>query len=117
MLSLRWWRVATVLYFTACCILFFLPGSALPQESWLDAIYADKIVHVGLFAVASLLLSRTGLARTSAGLFAWLAAYGLAVEIVQGLWVPNRSCDMMDWVVDLIGALAGLFLAGRWAKK
>ncbi len=31
-------------------VLFCIPGNELPDDDWLGAISADKIVHIGLFA-------------------------------------------------------------------
>lgn len=107
-----------VLYFLLCCYLFFLPGKDLPQEDWLDRIYFDKWVHVGLFAVLALLLCWCGFAG---GRRMWVGlacvAYGGAVELIQGAWVPNRSMDIFDWISDSVGVLLGLYMAARLAKK
>jgi hypothetical protein len=111
------WRVITALYFIAASILFFLPGSAIPKESWLDAIYADKIVHIGLFGVGSLLLKKAGIVRSGLALLAVLAAYGLMVEMIQGRWIPNRSFDWIDLLVDVAGAAAGTLIGARIAAK
>ena len=114
-------RVAvTALYFLLCCYLFFLPGNELPQEDWLDRIYFDKWVHVGLFVVLTLLLGWSGFAQGRRQ-WLWIAlvcvAFGLSVEIIQGLWVVNRSADVLDFVSDSFGVGAGLLLRQRWGKK
>ena len=38
------------------------------------------------------------------------SAYGVTDEIHQ-LFVPDRMCDPLDWLVDTVGALAGSCLA------
>ena len=32
-----------------CTILLTLPGTSFPKEDWLDKIWFDKWVHIGLF--------------------------------------------------------------------
>jgi VanZ family protein len=93
------------------CILFFLPGSALPQSSFLDNVHFDKVVHIGLFAILIFLWSSAFQLRLPAGF--WLVllaafAYGLSVEIIQGVWIPNRSFDLFDLAADMAGSGLGL---------
>ncbi|GAB4093856.1 VanZ family protein [Flaviaesturariibacter terrae] len=108
------------LYFLACCYLFLLPGDELPKEDWLDRIFFDKWVHIGLFAVLVLLLCWSwNIAGPKGLLRAGLACivYGLLVEIVQGFWVPNRSADPWDFLADSFGVGAGIYGWWRWGKK
>jgi VanZ family protein len=95
-------------------ILFFLPGSALPKETWFSKIYIDKWVHTGFF-VALLFLWRSAFGSTAKGYNVWLfilaLLYGLAVEFVQKWWVPNRDFDYYDLLFDASGAAIGL---GIW---
>ncbi|RYY81716.1 MAG: VanZ family protein [Chitinophagaceae bacterium] len=108
------------IYFLTCCYLFFLPGNDLPKEDWLDRIYFDKWVHVGLFTVLAFLLCWAGLAAGRKQVL-WVGVlcvgYGMAVEVIQGLWVANRSADVFDLLSDSIGVLVGLWLWRRWGKK
>ncbi|RYD90655.1 MAG: VanZ family protein [Sphingobacteriales bacterium] len=112
--------IVALLYFATCCYLFFLPGDKLPKEDWLDKIYFDKWVHVGLFAVLLLLLCWAEFAAGRRQLrFAALTCigYGLAVEVIQGLWIANRSADALDFISDSLGVLLGAYLWQRWGKK
>ncbi|MCG0314156.1 MAG: VanZ family protein [Calditerricola sp.] len=43
-------------------------------------------------------------------------AYGVTDEIHQ-YFVPTRHPDVMDLLVDLCGALAAMWLAGRWEAR
>jgi hypothetical protein len=121
---LRWkifrYKSVAIAWFLIMCILFFLPGSALPQESWLDAIYFDKWVHVGLFAVLIFLW------RSSFNLdfnhYNWMLLfiallYGLTVEFIQKYWVSNRSFDLYDVMADMTGSVIGLVVWLRVYKK
>lgn len=121
---LRWkifrYKSVAVSWFIIMCILFFLPGSDLPQASWLDKIHFDKWVHVGLFAVLIFLW------RSAFDLdfdhYNWIILfsalmYGLLVEFIQKYWVPNRSFDLFDVLADMTGAVIGLVVWLRVNKN
>lgn len=114
------YKTVAIAWFIIMCILFFLPGSDLPQANWLEAIYFDKWVHVGLFAILIFLW------RSSFDLdlnhYNWILLfaailYGLSVEFIQKYWVPNRSFDLFDVLADMTGSLIGLFVWLRVYKK
>jgi VanZ family protein len=121
---LRWkifrYKSVTVAWFIIMCVLFFLPGSDLPQANWMDAIYVDKLVHIGLFAIL------TFLCRSSFDLdlnhYNWMLLltaifYGLAVEFIQKYCIPNRSFDLFDLLADTAGSILGLIVWLRYIKK
>lgn len=96
-------------------------GSALPSVGNLD-----KLAHGGAFAGLAFLLCgsmacfwRPGPALYAANI-AVVAGYGIADELTQML-VKDRSADPLDWLADVMGAIAGTFLfalaarlLGRW---
>lgn len=102
------------------CILFFLPGKAFPEENWMSAVYFDKWVHVGLFAVLVFLWSSAfdlDLPKNSGYLVGAVVLYGVAVEFIQRDWVANRSFDVFDILADTVGALTGLVIWLRVYRK
>lgn len=110
---------AAVLYFIFISVMFCLPGSVLPQETWLSKIYFDKWVHIGFFAVL-LLLWLWSLMPDKKGVLWLLAAailYGITVEFVQDRFIPNRSFDLTDWAADITGSFIGIWFWHRYIKK
>jgi len=101
-------------------VLFFLPGSALPQGDLFDFPYFDKVVHFVFFAV--LVFSWRFYFDTDRK-FTWLLfflafCYGMGVEVIQHYFIANRSFDLWDVLADMTGAVAGLlFWTGRYRKK
>ena len=89
--------------------------------------YVDKVLHFSAFFVLSVLVARTlqvhGFALDRRVLFAaWglLAFYGMIDELLQPPF--GRSCELADWLADLVGAAAGFALyqklfANRLATK
>jgi VanZ family protein len=121
---LRWkifrYKSVAITWFVIMCFLFFLPGSDLPQANWLEVIYFDKIVHIGLFAVLIFLCRSSfdlDFNHYNWGLLFSAVLYGLAVEFIQKYWVPNRSFDLFDLLADSIGSVLGLIVWLRAYKK
>jgi VanZ family protein len=101
-------------------ILFFLPGSAFPEETWLSKIYFDKLVHAGLFAVL-VFLWRASFGSDRKGftilLLCGCFAYGLMVEFIQRDWIPNRDFDLYDVAADMAGSIIGILLWVLYKKN
>lgn len=99
-----------------------LPGGDVPS---LTIFQYDKLVHFGIFAVLAFLLLctyRKAAARQALIVFLLCAAYGYAVELLQGSGlVEGRSCDPYDALADSLGALIGIavFFSAKalWGKK
>jgi VanZ family protein len=110
-------------------VLLTLPGSSFPTENWLDKIWFDKWVHIGLFGILVFLFC-WGLQKKYSGaklnkIFSIIAVlalvYGIIMEFVQRYFIPYRSFDTGDIIADAIGCFAGWWLALKWvgssAKK
>ena len=108
-----------------CTILLTLPGSSFPQEDWLDKIWFDKWVHIGLFAAIVVTWCwgvYKGALKNPSGLFLLITTlaifYGTGMEFVQKYLVINRSFDTGDIIADAVGAYFGyLFSRRAFIKK
>ncbi len=49
-------------------------------------------------------------------MFLLAAFYGIGVETVQDQFIANRSFDIGDWIADMIGAVAGIWV-WRWGQQ
>jgi VanZ family protein len=106
-------------------ILSSMPGERFGPSPFFEA---DKVVHMGLFALggaaltgALRLVARTGVMKTAFLALGVMALVGMADEIHQ-LWTPGRSGgDLGDWTADVIGAALGIacvsLLYGRRTSK
>ena len=82
-------------------------GTHLPPSPQPDDRGLDKPIHLLAFFGLSLLLSATlrKLGRPIGVAVPILLAYGAADELSQ---IPvGRTCELMDWICDAIGTLAG----------
>ncbi len=91
-------------------LLTSLPGSALPTVTLPFRI--DWVAHFCLYGVLGLLLARA--ARVS--LWPWqrlvllalaISAFGVLDELHQ-LFIPGRSAEVMDWLMDTTGSATGI---------
>jgi len=95
-----------------------IPGEDLPSPPILNF---DKLAHVGVYGVLGalvylallhqakfpFLIRNAFLASTFLG-----SAYGVTDELHQ-LFVPGRSCDILDWTADTIGVIVGILVIRR----
>ncbi|HRG23244.1 MAG TPA: VanZ family protein [Chitinophagaceae bacterium] len=116
-----------ILWIILCTILFTLPGSSFPKEDWLDKIWFDKWVHIGLICLLVLswcwgMQKKVVNKQKLAGIFRWILllaiAYGVGMEFVQKHLVANRSFDGGDIIADSAGAIIGYLYSSRiYIKK
>ncbi len=98
--------------------IFFLSSrSRLPDGP--DLIpHFDKVAHFGAYGLLGLLLAHavraTGLPLAAAVALGWL--YGASDEFHQS-FVPGRSVELLDWVADALGVLAGVYLFKLWHAR
>ena len=113
------------IFLIGATVLFCLPGDEFPEKSWFDKIYLDKWVHVGLFTVLVLLwslplLHKIKIQSRLQKALVWTAVafviYGIAIELIQGRFIPYRGFAVGDIVADAIGCGLGFFLTKRQAN-
>jgi len=115
-----------IIWFFIVLALMFLPGSDIPEVSWLDKVYFDKWVHAGVFAVLVLLFcwpfyhsTFSNKQRLQYFIKIAIAAslWGLTTEFIQKYFVADRAFDLLDWVADSLGALIGFWFCSRKFTK
>jgi VanZ family protein len=111
-----------IAWFFLLLFLICLPGSDIPPvDNWLNYIYFDKLVHIGLFSVLTFLfiypVSKMNLplavkknTAIKIAISAWI--WALTTEFIQKYFIPDRSFDMYDWAADTFGIL----LACTWCR-
>ncbi len=93
----------------ALCVLTVTVLSLLPQAVMPKVEISDKLSHfIAYTAIATLGL--LGYRAVAMRIALGVIALGGAIEIVQ-TFVPGRSAEMLDFVVDIGGVAAGLLLS------
>lgn len=94
-----------------------IPGVFIPA---IGPRYTDKIVHIFMYGVLGLLMSRamddpakTTRFRAMLGGFLFCMGMGAADEWHQ-LYIQGRSADVADWMADSTGGLVG---AATWMLR
>ena len=91
--------------------MLFSPGSTVPA----GPPYGDKVVHVLLFASLAATGRHAGVRPVV--LAGALVGYAIGSEALQSVLPINRTGDVVDAAVDVLGMLVGLvgwrFLRGR----
>lgn len=106
-LSRRSARVLLVLLLAVITLLALLPQQEISiGTGW------DKLNHVLAFVVLGF-LALVGSSRGWALPLSGLLAYGVALELLQGL-TPGRVASLADIVADLVGLLLGLLAYRCW---
>lgn len=118
--QLSWLKAysAALLWAAFILLLMSLPGNNLPDfDIWAIEI-EDKLGHVAVFGLLTLLmvwgLSRRVQPLTRKALWAVFLIgtfYGGATEILQGVAFPSRYASVLDFVADTIGSALGTVFA------
>jgi VanZ family protein len=102
--------------------LSFTPLSGWPQPSIFQKLYIDKVVHIFMYSMLSLLLLRSLYRqndRRELQVPAIIAALmcsgglGVAIEFLQPVLTMFRQFEWLDMLANAAGALTGFFLY-RW---
>jgi VanZ family protein len=104
-------------------LIICIPGSNFPKTPFINIPHLDKLVHAFIFAILAYLLS-SGLYRQKnpylkkhhyAISLAAGIVYGIFTEWIQWSYIPGRSGELLDWIADVGGTLAGLLFF--WFQK
>lgn len=114
--------VPATMWVILIAVLLLLPGQDLPTASFLDEIYFDKWVHVGLFGMLTILFAYPFLKveKLTGKLLLLITAlcivYGILMEYAQKYFTTDRAFDISDMIADACGCI-GAFLFIIWFKK
>jgi VanZ family protein len=111
-------RLPALLWTILIFVLLALPGNMLPNENHLSVPQLDKFVHVFLFGSFVFLWSfyfaakrvHGNLHKTFLRITIIACLYGIAMEIIQKYFIPNRDFDLYDIISDCIGAIGGFLI-------
>lgn len=125
LMPIKNWLAGKLLYVALCysigvTILLLMPIPEVAQEV---VPFSDKVAHLGVYALLSLLwvlvaTQKKGAFKTAFWLvFLILSAYGMVIEVVQGNFIASRSFDVWDIVANTFGIILGLLLYYFGRKK
>jgi hypothetical protein len=105
-----WIRLAFWLALIVTLVMALLPKPpALPMQA------TDKVQHIAAFAALTF-LATLGFPRLRLRvIFVWMAALGLAIEVLQMVPALHRDAQTSDWLADCAATAATLLLC--WALR
>lgn len=102
------WPPLLLLYWLACFAATHLPlhqgGPMLP--------HLDKVVHFGMYGILGFLMALHWPMRK---VLTIVTVYAVFDELTQPF--VGRDCDIIDFLCDILGAGAGMYLSTRWLAK
>ena len=102
-------NIAWILLIFALCA---MPPQDIPDPG-IDIPHLDKVVHIGMFFIMSLLIcyryERPALKNIYATAIAFSFLYGGLIEILQHYFF-NRGGDLWDLLADVAGGILGCLL-------
>lgn len=81
---------------------------------------ADKLVHAGMYAVLGALLARAigpGAPQRALGLLLTAVVLFAAIDEWHQRFIPGRTPDVFDGIVDIAGAIVGFVAVARLLRR
>lgn len=116
--------IPAILWSLVILFLSTMGGINLPP-SWWDYISVDKVGHLVVYGLFTLLLvlgftqNRTlPLANNNRNIALGISIiYGIGMEVVQYTFFPGRFFEIPDIIANIIGSILGLYLYKRFFNK
>jgi VanZ family protein len=99
-----------------------MPGQYIPSTDFFELLKFDKWVHAGIFYVLMLLCLNTIYTNRLNSVYvlifmALCISYGGLLEIMQAKLFSNRSADVLDFIANSFGCLAGFAFHYFYLRK
>lgn len=111
--------IPVVIWMGFIAFLSLMKQSNLPENIFLQRIYADKWIHVILYAVLSFLvvqaLSRNFIESSKIFFYAAFVSiiYGILMEAAQSKMNLGRSFELLDILANITGSFSGVLIYKR----
>ena len=103
-----------IVWVVVIAILHAIPCSDFPEVSFSDFFQFDKLIHAIIFMIGVYLFAITLKEPQKIQFLRYIVisyiAYGLLLELLQGLVFIERSADILDWLADTIGVFLGVWI-------
>ncbi len=111
-----------IIWFVVILGLCSMPGQYIPSTDFFELLKFDKWVHAGIFYVLMLLCLNTIYTNRLNSVYvlifmALCISYGGLLEIMQAKLFSNRSADVLDFIANSFGCLAGFAFHYFYLRK
>ena len=113
----KWQRLLRLAFWLALAVTLVM--ALLPNPPALPVQATDKVQHVAAFAALTFLAALGFPSLRLRVIFVWMAALGLAIEVLQMIPILHRDAQAADWLADCAATAATLLLCGalRWLLR
>ena len=111
----KWQTMLRLAFWLALAVTLVM--ALLPNPPAMRA--TDKVQHMAAFAALTSLAALGFPGLRPRVIFVWMAALGLAIEVLQMIPSLHRSAQASDWLADCAATAATLLLCGtlRWLLR
>lgn len=111
-----------IAWFFVVLVLMCFPGKEIPNVSWLEGINLDKVLHITVFGLLTVLFcwpfhkssfNKKERLQYFIRIAIATSIWGLTTELIQRYLIPGRYFDVLDWIADSIGALLAFWFCSR----
>ena len=103
-----------IVWVVVIAILHAIPVSDFPKFSFSYFFQLDKLIHAVIFMIGVYLFAVALKEQHKIQFLRYIVisyiAYGLLLEVLQGLVFIERSADILDWLADTIGVFLGVWI-------
>ena len=110
----KWQRLLRLAFWLALAVTLVM--ALLPNPPALPVQANDKVQHMAAFAALTFLAALGFPSLRLRVIFVWMAALGLAIEVLQMIPILHRDAQAADWLADCAATATTLLLCGalRW---
>jgi VanZ family protein len=111
--------IPALIWMAIIAFLSLIHSGSLPSNNWFSRIHADKIAHIILYAILSLLLlyafSKNFGLDSKVFIYAIIISglFGIFIEMIQSVMNFGRSFELLDILANITGAFVGASIYKR----
>lgn len=106
--------IFAIVWVLIIAVLHAIPGSDIPKINFVDFFQLDKLIHAFIFTIGIYLFAVALAEQQKKHFLSYLTisfiAYGLVLEVLQGLIFVQRTTDLLDWLADSVGVFIGVLI-------
>lgn len=105
-----------IVWVIVIAILHAIPGSDFQNFSSYNFFQFDKLIHVIIFMLGVYFFALAFNDQEQKNIYSLryiiisFIAYGLLLEVFQGLVFVERNADVLDWLADIVGVFLGIWI-------
>ena len=114
--------ILSIIWASIIGVMSLMPKSSLSTPKLINLKHADKVVHMAIYALLSILVLRAlnmkhGKILQNPWPFIVIIGYGILLELLQKYTSVGRSFEFLDIIANISGVLLGIVLFKLFIKS